>query len=369
MAYIQIFKGTLQRLFCLLLITCCAGLAHGQDRTPKFSNEFLAIGAGGRGLGMGNAQVANVGDVTAGYWNPAGLTGVRAKYSLAGMHAEYFAGIAQFDYLAFATPIDSLSAFGVSAIRFGVDDIPDTRFLYDANGAINYDNVRLFNAADYAFLFSYARRLGAVPGLSVGASFKVIHRVAGSFATSWGLGFDVGAQYQLGPWQLGLTVRDVTTTYNAWSHSSELLADVFAQTGNTIPESSTEITLPRAILGAARTFALTDELQLTAALDLDVTFDGQRNVLIDGDPVSVDPHAGIEAGYKQTVFVRAGVSNIQEVTELGGSTTTQASPAFGVGLRLQNVQIDYALTDIGDESESLLSHIFSVQIDLNGKDQ
>ncbi len=356
-----------QRLGCLLVLLAIGAVAYGQDRTPKFSNEFLAIGAGGRGLGMGNAQVANVRDVTSGYWNPAGLTGVKAKYSIAGMHAEYFAGIAQFDYLAFATPIDSVSAFGVSAVRFGVDDIPDTRFLYDANGAINYDNIRLFNAADYAFFFSYARKLRAIPGLSVGGSLKVIHRVAGSFATSWGVGLDVGAQYQAGAWQLGVTLRDVTTTYNAWSHSSELLADVFAQTGNTIPESNTEITLPRAIIGAARTFDLTNELQLTAALDLDVTFDGQRNTLIDGDPISVDPHAGVEAGYKQTVFVRAGISNIQEVTELGGGTSTQASPSFGVGLRLQNVQIDYALTDIGDQSESLLSHIFSVQIDLNGK--
>jgi hypothetical protein len=57
-------------------------------------------------------------------------------------------------FVGFAMPIDShQSHLGFSAIRFGVDDIPDTRFLYDANGAINYDNIRFFSAADYAFHF------------------------------------------------------------------------------------------------------------------------------------------------------------------------------------------------------------------------
>ena len=43
----------------------------------KYSNEFLNIGAGARGLAMGGAQVASANDATAGYWNPAGLTGVK----------------------------------------------------------------------------------------------------------------------------------------------------------------------------------------------------------------------------------------------------------------------------------------------------
>ena len=43
----------------------------------KYSNEFLNIGAGARGLAMGSAQVASVQDGTAGYWNPAGLIGVK----------------------------------------------------------------------------------------------------------------------------------------------------------------------------------------------------------------------------------------------------------------------------------------------------
>jgi hypothetical protein len=42
------------------------------------------------------------------------------------MHNEYLAGMAKYDYIGFATPIDSNSHLAVSAIRFGVDDIANT---------------------------------------------------------------------------------------------------------------------------------------------------------------------------------------------------------------------------------------------------
>jgi hypothetical protein len=78
-----------------------------QDKTPKYSNEFLNLGVGARAMGMGNTQVAITDDVTSGYWNPAGMTGMTRKYEISLMHASYFAGIANYDYIGFATPIDS----------------------------------------------------------------------------------------------------------------------------------------------------------------------------------------------------------------------------------------------------------------------
>ena len=165
-------------------------MAFGQVSTPKYSNEFLSIGVGARALGMSNSVVSNVSDGTSAYWNPAGLLGIKDKYEVSLMHSEYFAGIANYDYLGFAMPIDTLSHLSFSLIRFGIDDIPDTRFLYDANGAINYDNIRFFSAADYAFVFSYARKVPILGGIRVGANFKVVHRNVGDFANAWGFGLD-----------------------------------------------------------------------------------------------------------------------------------------------------------------------------------
>jgi len=104
------------------------------SQTRKFSNEFLSIGVGARALGMSNTQAGIVNDVTAGYWNPAGILGIKNGSEIGLMHAEYFAGIAKYDFIGFAKKIDSTQAFAVSMLRFGVDNIPNTTELIDEEG-------------------------------------------------------------------------------------------------------------------------------------------------------------------------------------------------------------------------------------------
>jgi hypothetical protein len=113
------------------------------DATPKYVNEFLTIGVGARALGMSLSQVASVNDVTAGYWNPAGLLGMKDAIQVAAMHSEYFAGIAKYDYAAIGKSLDSVSAASISMIRFGVDDIPNTTELIDAGGNVDYSRITL----------------------------------------------------------------------------------------------------------------------------------------------------------------------------------------------------------------------------------
>jgi hypothetical protein len=354
------------------LLACCLlwwETGFTQTITPKYSNEFLAIGVGARALAMANAQTAFVNDATAAYWNPAGLLAIPHDYSLSLMHAEYFAGIAKYDYAGFSTRIDSASVMAVSLIRFGVDDIPDTRFLFDANGTINYDNIRFFSAADYAFLFSYARQPNFLPGLRLGASAKVVHRSVGKFANAWGFGLDAGAQYQRGGWQFGLMLRDVTSTFNAWTYNSELLKDVYSQTGNEIPESSLEVSLPRAIIGVARQFRFSERIGALLALDLVNTFDGKRNTLLKSDVVSLDPQIGLELAYRDLIFLRAGAGQVQQEIDFEGKSYTTFRPNGGLGVRLNKVIIDYALTNIGNQASAPYSHVFSLKVNLNKKDE
>jgi hypothetical protein len=348
------------------ILTCCLLLLGALPQlwaqsTPKYSNEFLNIGVGARALGMGNAQTALANDVTASYWNPAGLLDIKERYQGGLMHAEYFAGIAQYDYLGFATPIDSMSHLGVSVIRFGVDDIPDTRFLYDANGAINYNNIRFFSAADYAFLLSYARRSSWLPGLQWGANFKIIYRQAGDFANAWGFGLDAGAKLRHKAWTFGLMARDVTGTFTAWNHNLAMIYDTYTQTGNPIPKNSVEVTVPRLHLGIARRMELPKQIGLSVALDLVSTFDGRRNVLLASDFASVEPRVGIEADYRQMLFLRFGAGEWQQIKDFNGSQYYSYQLNFGLGIKIGNFTIDYALTDFSDSAEALYSHVFSLK--------
>src|SRR5690606_36057795 len=179
----------------------------------------MNIGVDAAALGMSSAVTSHTADVNSGYWNPAGLLALEDN-QLALMHSSYFANIANYDYAAFAMPLDDKSAVGLSVIRFGVDDILHTTQLIDDNGQPNYNNISKFSTADYGFTFSYARKL-PLDGLNYGVNAKVIRRVIGDFASSWGFGLDAAVQFKSDKWMVGLMARDITTTFNAWSIDEE----------------------------------------------------------------------------------------------------------------------------------------------------
>ena len=350
------------------------GLAYGQeafkkDRTPKYSNEFLHLGVGARAFGMGLSTVSHVDDVTSGYWNPSGLVNLSSDHQLSLMHASYFAGIANYDYGAFATRLDDSSALSISVIRFSVDDIPDTRLLLDPSGAVNYSNIRFFSASDYAILISYARQLSLLGGISVGGNVKVIRRIVGDFAGSWGFGLDVGLQKEWKQWNFGLVGRDLFGTFNSWTISVKELGDIYAQTGNALSTNSLEITLPRMILGASRNLELSDDFSLLGSVDMIFTFDGKRNTLLKSAITSVDPYAGLEVGFKQVAFLRGGIGQFQQIKDFNGDLSWSFQPNVGLGFRIGEVAIDYAFTDIGDQAAGLYSHVFSVKVDFNAEDE
>jgi hypothetical protein len=348
----------------------------GFSQFRKYSNEFLNIGAGARGLAMGNAQVASANDATAGYWNPAGLTGVKDHPNAGIMHAEYFAGIAKYDYASVAIPVqENKRTLGFSLLRFAVDDIPNTLFLVEPDGSINYNNIQTFSSADYAFLFSFAQNIKETETkrISVGANAKVIYRKVGKFASAWGFGLDAGIQMQGEKWRAGLVAKDITTTFNAWSFKfTEKEKEVLYLTNNDIPVKSTEITAPRLVLGGAYQFTVGSSVKLLAEANVDFTFDGKRNTVLSGNTISADPHLGLEAAIKDVFFVRGGITNFQKALA-DGDTLNQKKvwiyqPSIGAGFKINNVMLDYAFTNLANQSNPLFTHVFSLRINLIKKE-
>ena len=343
----------------------------------KYSNEFLNIGAGARGLAMGNAQVASVSDATAGYWNPAGLTGVKDNPNATLMHAEYFSGIAKYDYASVAIPVqENKRTLGFSLLRFAVDDIPNTLFLVEPDGSINYNNIQTFSSADYAFLFSFAQNLkqSEKRNISFGANAKVIYRKVGHFASAWGFGIDAGVQMHGEKWNAGIVARDLTTTFNAWSYKfTDKEKEVLYLTKNDIPVKSTELTAPRLVIGGGYNFSFGRSVKLLAEANLDVTFDGKRNTVLAGNTVSADPHLGLEATIKDVFFVRGGITNFQKALA-DGDTLNQKKvwiyqPSIGAGFKIKNVMLDYAFTNLANQSNPLYTHVISLRIILKKKEE
>jgi len=339
-------------------------LSHSQNNS-KYSNEFMNIGVDASSISMSGAVTSSINDVNSGYWNPAGLTAVeQGEISL--MHSNYFANIANYNYVAYAKPIDNQSAIGLSMIRFGVDDILDTTQLIDDQGNINYDRINLFSAVDYGFIISYARKM-LTKEISYGINTKIIRRIIGDFASSWGFGLDIGLQLKTSNnWRFGLMARDISTTYNSWSINETRLIDIqnAIDGQNQDVPNSTEITIPKIQLGISKLHNINYEYSLLTSFDLIMKFE-QNNNLISSEFVSINPAIGLELGYTDSVFLRLGIGNFQNEIGFDNSTNLTFQPNFGLGFKFNNLEIDYAFTDIGDQSVALYSNIFSLKIDFD----
>ena len=212
---------------------------------------------------------------------------------------------------------------------------------------------------------AYARRL-PVQGLDIGINTKIVHRKIGDFASSWGFGIDAALQFETeSEWKFGLMVRDITTTFNAWSIDEE----EFNKIQNAIPgenqeaPESLELTKPKMQFGVSKTFVAFRDFNILTEIDLNMRF-SETNDILSSSFLSIDPGVGLQFDYLSMVYLRLGVNNFQYFTEFDGAKSTSLEPNFGVGFRYKGIQIDYALANIGAASGTLYSNIFSVKVDI-----
>lgn len=328
------------RLNVVLVVVLLAVLpadAHAQ-RVAKYGADFLAGGVGARALGMGSAFTALADNVYAGYWNPAGLRGVQGP-EIAYMHAERFAGVVSFDHAAYAWPLSDRSTVSISAFRSGVNDIKNTLDAWDSVRDLPVpENITTFSAVDWAVFFGYGRDINQ--RVRVGATAKIIRRSIGDFAEAWGYSFDAGAQFQSGPWRLGVNVQDISSMLQSWTVNEGALTNLVEVFGDDMPEGGTELVLPVVRLGAARLFTAGHGVT-TLSMDMDVAFDGQQANAWNAGDVSFHPRIGAEYAYRDAVALRAGLSRIQPVDGDG----LDLVPTIGAGLHFHRIHIDYGFGD------------------------
>ena len=294
----------------------------GEFRTGKYGSEFLNLGVGGRALGMGSAYSALASDVSAGYWNPAGLVMVQHPQVML-MHTEQFDGVVKYDYGSLALPYGSNRTVGIGLIRIGIDDIPETRLLnqalrlgetyIDEQGITRINEAyvaRWFSDAEYALFLSYGIKRS--DRFAFGLNAKILHKAVGDFS-AWGLGFDLGALYNpVGNLQVGMNLQDVTTTILAWNTGTREIL---------LPVLRAGLAYPWVIPGLGGSVA--------PAVDAEIRFESRDYAAQFGaGPVSLDTHLGWEYQLQQVFALRVG----SDVGRLSA----------GAGISLANFQFDYA---------------------------
>lgn len=343
-----------------------SGIFSEAQIVRKYSNEFLNIGAGARGLAMGGAVVANQDDVYSPMWNPAGLIKIDRDWQGAAMHAEYFESIAKYDYLAFAKPLDNNGGvFAISVVRLGVDNILNTTQMIDAEGNIDYDKISSFSQSDYAAIASYAFHPGN-HRLSVGVNAKLVYRNVGKFASGYGFGFDLGMLYNADSgWNYGAMLRDATTTVNFWTvNQKELSAVVNGEEFNPAPKDKLEITMPKLNLGASRSFQINRDLELLPEAGVNIDF-AKTAALISTDFASITPYAGAELKFQDMIFLRVGLNRFQTVTDIENlKRKLSFQPSAGIGIKYAGLTLDYAITNSGIGGSNFYSNFFSLKLDM-----
>lgn len=339
--------GAIQRLSLIAALSgsVVTSYVSGQS-TAKYAGEFMAIGIGGRALGMGSAFTAVADDIVSAYWNPAGLALIDYP-QVALMHDERFAGLVNYDYGAVAVPVGPVSTLALSIIRLGVDNIPNTQNAgVDINGLplppdqwqnfvrIDPNRITYFNAADWAFFLSYARRING--SFSYGANLKLIHRNVET-ATAVGVGFDAAVRYSVTDhFNVGANAQDVTTTLVAWNTGRNELISPTLRTGAAY------------ILNALGG-------RFIPAVDMDIRFENRRSAsAFHVGSMSFDPHAGLEFDFQNIIAVRTGYTDTKEWT-------------LGAGIHLPKLNIDYSFARLKDTEEALKTHRISLTFTLEAK--
>lgn len=324
----------------LLLLSLVSNGLYAQGSGNKYAGEFLAIGVGGRPLGMGGAYVSIVNDVTAGYWNPGALSLMNYP-QMSLMHDERFGNLVNYDYGSVAIPWGPKVSLGFSAIRLGVDNVPNTKNawvdlnnngIFDEGDRLDINKITFFNAADWAFIFTYSKRHSEK--LAYGVNLKIISRSIDD-GSAWGIGFDVGAIYSITPkFRLGVNLQDITTTLLAWNTGRK------------------ELITPTAKVGGSYDIPFFKTGRITPAIDFDIRFENRKFAsLAHLGPVSADMHAGLEYGFKDLFALRVGYNDVKQLT-------------FGAGIKLPKLNIDYSFAKFDGNDQLGNTHRISVMFTL-----
>lgn len=305
----------------LMLLSLTALLCTGASAADKYAAEFLKIGAGARAMGLGGGFTALADDASASYWNPAGLLFLEQSELLL-MHSEHLGSLANYDYAAFAQPLDrgnKPSALGIALVRFAVDDILVTKdgFVdedgdgqYDEGEPLDPDKFRRDSDTEYALFLNYATAFR--PTWYVGGTAKLIRQdLVGT--TSFGIGLDLGVLYLPSPsWTLGVQFSDITTTQISWD------------TGRR------ETVAPSVKIGSSYTRSVAPFQGLvTLSADFGLSFDGREEASqFSGGAIGGDFLGGVEYWIHRTLALRVGTG--------GGDFTA------GAGIRYRGLGVDYA---------------------------
>lgn len=293
--------------------------------------QFLKLGVGARPIAMGGTFVAQANDLSALYWNPAGLTNLTgASVQLA--HTQYIADV-NYNFAAFGTTLGGAGTLAAAIIYLDSGDM-DVRTTSKPEGT-----GERFKVQDLAIQVSYARAL--TDRFSIGGNVKFIQeRIWHSSASTVAL--DIGTLF--------------TTPYERLR-----LGASFSNFGPKMEMSGRDIIFSEdptpnqdGVVEIVNSTFLMDEYPLPLLFRIGVSWDAVRmadhRLVLSTDAAHPNDNyeylnLGAEYDFRGLIFLRGGYRNLFETDGEQGLT-------FGGGLDLRldgavRARFDYAFADFG----------------------
>ncbi|MDP6456296.1 MAG: PorV/PorQ family protein [Candidatus Marinimicrobia bacterium] len=297
--------------------------------------QFLKIGVGARGVAVGESFNALTSDVTAIYWNPAGLASL-ARNELAFSNNNWFAGITH-QFFAVGIPLSGArGTVGLFAINLSVPE-EEVRTVYQPEGTGEF-----FSAGNLAIGASYA--LSLTDRFSFGFVGKYVQESVWSMHSS-AVALDIGTLYRSSfrNIRIGIVLSNFGTKMQLEGRANLLFVDP-----DPFIEGNTETIRAELEMGKwdlplyVRTgvaFDLVQSKAFTVSYAVDMLHPNDNREFV---------NTGIEVAVSDMIFLRGGYRGL-------GMDELEGGFAFGAGLSISvgpsSFSVDYAVTDFGRLSD------------------
>jgi hypothetical protein len=330
---------------CLIgLLFVCHSSLYAQGGVTKVgtaAGKFLSIDVGPRATAMGSAYVSVANDVSAMYWNPAGIARIE-NFEASFSSTKWIADLS-FNYAGTVVPLGDFGTIGLNATFLTMDPIERTTTDFpDGTG-------EFVDAGSYAFGLAYARNL--TDQFSLGFNVKFINeRLYHSNANGFAL--DVGALFltHLNGLKLGMSISDYGTKMQLDGQDFQVQHDPYPGiSGNNGNINSTLSTDPYDLPLLFRLGLSMDVLQGWASSNLILSVDA-LHPSDDAEYINI----GGEYVFSNLIALRAGYKGLF-------AKDSEQGLNFGGGIRYDiggtRLEVDYSYISFG-----LLNsiHMFSV---------